>query len=221
MLLLKALMDTPVKPEKVLVVTTADLLNIHNFQGVTVHAKVIDFIENSCIKFSSDDDGRTFLPRSEADATEGFKQICTYSPVYRVANGQRQYLAYYRSFKGEESRLHGRMSLGFGGHVNDSDDCLQAAVERELKEELPGIIEYASPFSLDTVGIINEDKTEVGRVHVGAVVPVAVDCTYTPVIGDGSTDATIWLTYDEIMSPKYFERFEVWSRFLATQFLLK
>src|SRR5258707_14813702 len=52
----------------------------------------------------------------------------------------------------------------------DHQACL-AGVQREIDEE----IQIAGPRSHRIVGLINDDSTEVGRVHLGGVHVVALD----------------------------------------------
>jgi predicted NUDIX family phosphoesterase len=64
-------------------------------------------------------------------------------------------------------------SIGIGGHINDNDSTLfaddsqafQVAVKREVSEELA----IQGEFDAKPVGLINDDSTEVGRVHFGVV----------------------------------------------------
>jgi len=82
-------------------------------------------------------------------------------------------LHYVRGKKAGEQRLVAKGSIGIGGHINDEDHSLfavglqafQDAVRREVSEELA--IEGA--FDARPVGLINDDSTEVGRVHFGVV----------------------------------------------------
>jgi len=68
-------------------------------------------------------------------------------------------------------------SIGIGGHINDIDykepllaftfgrHEFQDAVEREVREELS----IQGEFNAKPIGLINDDSTEVGRVHLGVV----------------------------------------------------
>jgi predicted NUDIX family phosphoesterase len=67
-------------------------------------------------------------------------------------------------------------SIGIGGHMNEDKDELlwnfeideaayRAGVEREVNEE----IKIESPFEDRIVALLNDDTTEVGRVHLGIV----------------------------------------------------
>lgn len=79
-----------------------------------------------------------------------------------------EYLTYAR--RGSETRLHGKRSMGFGGHIelSDLDDtprwCIHATAERELKEEL-GLDEDIKL----TDEYIYSDYDKVSQVHIGAI----------------------------------------------------
>ncbi|MEO5941669.1 MAG: hypothetical protein ABIZ72_11550, partial [Candidatus Limnocylindrales bacterium] len=70
---------------------------------------------------------------------------------------------------GSDARLHDRYSIGVGGHVNPGDGALDgdltAALRREWHEEL--IIDFVPDFRF--VGLLNDDSTPVGEVHLGLV----------------------------------------------------
>jgi predicted NUDIX family phosphoesterase len=110
-----------------------------------------------------------FLPRSQAENDPTHKQII---PYVIVAHGARV-LHYVRGKKAGEQRLVAKGSIGIGGHMNDTDESLfafnesayRAGVEREVNEE----ITIGSAFEDKIVALLNDDTTEVGRVHLGIV----------------------------------------------------
>ncbi|MDQ2918541.1 MAG: hypothetical protein M3R10_01535, partial [Verrucomicrobiota bacterium] len=110
-----------------------------------------------------------FLPRAQAENDPTHKQIIPYA---LIAHGQTV-LHYVRGKKAGEQRLVSKGSIGIGGHMNDSDESLfawdenayRAGVEREVNEE----ISIESPFEDRIVALLNDDTTEVGRVHLGVV----------------------------------------------------
>lgn len=109
-----------------------------------------------------------FRLRKDVEADTRFKQII---PYVIASNSDCKILAYQRH--GTETRLHNLWSVGIGGHINTSD-CYQhtpsafcallRGVKRECEEEL-GV--PCEDFRL--VGIINEEITMVGEVHLGIV----------------------------------------------------
>ena len=110
-----------------------------------------------------------FLPRAKAENDPTHKQIIPYAII---AHGDTV-LHYVRGKKAGEQRLVAKGSIGIGGHMNDADESLfawdenayRAGVEREVNEE----IKIDSPFEDRIVALLNDDTTEVGRVHLGIV----------------------------------------------------
>lgn len=110
-----------------------------------------------------------FMPRSQAENDPTHKQIIPYA---LIAHGGRV-LHYVRGKKAGEQRLVSKGSIGIGGHMNDTDESLfawdehayRAGVEREVNEE----ITIGSKFTDRIVALLNDDTTEVGRVHLGIV----------------------------------------------------
>jgi predicted NUDIX family phosphoesterase len=110
-----------------------------------------------------------FLPRALAETDPTHKQIIPYA---LIAHGGTV-LHYVRGKKAGEQRLVAKGSVGIGGHMNDTDESLfawdehayRAGVEREVNEE----ITIESPFEDRIVALLNDDTTEVGRVHLGVV----------------------------------------------------
>jgi predicted NUDIX family phosphoesterase len=107
----------------------------------------------------------SFRPRSEMEADPTWKQVIPY-PVLR--DGDAWFLM-RRTKAGGDPRLHDRYSIGVGGHVNPGDGGLDGdlrrALEREWHEEL--IVDFVPEFRF--VGLLNDDTTPVGEVHVGLV----------------------------------------------------
>ncbi len=110
-----------------------------------------------------------FLARAAAETDPTHKQIIPYA---LLVCGDRV-LHYVRGKKAGEQRLVAKGSIGIGGHMNDEDESLfawdeqayRAGVEREVNEE----VEIDTPFEDRIVALLNDDTTEVGRVHLGVV----------------------------------------------------
>ena len=116
-----------------------------------------------------DQKNNSFQPRARAETDPAFKQIIPYV----VVTDGKSVLHYVRGKKAGEQRLVAKGSIGIGGHINDEDHSLfavglqafQEAVKREVCEELT----VQGSFDAKPVGLINDDSTEVGRVHFGIV----------------------------------------------------
>jgi predicted NUDIX family phosphoesterase len=112
-----------------------------------------------------------FLPRKQAETDPTHKQIV---PYVLLAFGNKV-LFYVRGKKAGEQRLVAKGSIGIGGHMNQEDESLfnyvtdeaayRAGVEREVAEE----VKIATKFEDRIVALLNDDTTEVGRVHLGIV----------------------------------------------------
>lgn len=105
-------------------------------------------------------DGR-FVARGAAERDPSLKQII---PYLVLRDGARIFLM-RRTRAGADERLHDRYSIGVGGHVNPEDGDVEGGLRREWREELEADFEPAFSF----VGLLNDDETDVGSVHLGLV----------------------------------------------------
>jgi predicted NUDIX family phosphoesterase len=101
------------------------------------------------------------VPRGEAERDRSRKQII---PYVVVRDGPRVFLM-RRSRAGVDTRLHDRYTIGVGGHVGPADGGFEGGLRREWDEEIEAA--FAPDFRL--VGLLNDDTTEVGSVHLGIV----------------------------------------------------
>lgn len=115
--------------------------------------------------------GCCYKTRGEVERDPRYKQIIPY--VVALDPRGPQVGCYQR--KGSEKRLHGRASVGLGGHVtredgraasNDLASVLDQGLRRELSEEFEVL---PDPYQLTFRGIINEEESPVGEVHLGLV----------------------------------------------------
>ncbi|MBI4881038.1 MAG: NUDIX domain-containing protein [Planctomycetes bacterium] len=106
-----------------------------------------------------------FLERRHAETDPSFQQIIPYVVILRGS----EVLLLRRSKKGGDARLHDKLSIGLGGHINPPDardgDLLAACARRELDEE----VGFDEVVTARPVGIINDDSNPVGAVHFGVV----------------------------------------------------
>jgi predicted NUDIX family phosphoesterase len=102
-----------------------------------------------------------FEPRSAMEQDPGYKQVI---PYLVLRDGPRWFLM-RRTRAGGDARLHDRWSIGVGGHVNPGDRDLEGGLRREWREEIQA--DFEPEFAL--VGLLNDDETPVGAVHLGVV----------------------------------------------------
>ena len=87
-----------------------------------------------------------------------------------VCRGQFQIFSYRRDKGQGETRLLGKRSVGVGGHISTIDEVAGGSnylegMRREIEEE----VFLESGYRHECVGLINDDLTEVGKVHLGIV----------------------------------------------------
>lgn len=102
-----------------------------------------------------------FIDRATAEVSPQYKQII---PYVVIRHGDAFYLL-QRTPRQTEARLHHKLSLGIGGHINPDTPDLLDGLRKELEEE----VDVAGDYDLTFAGILNDDATEVGSVHLGAV----------------------------------------------------
>jgi predicted NUDIX family phosphoesterase len=103
----------------------------------------------------------SFVRRGDAEVDPSHKQVI---PYLVLRDGERWFLM-RRTSAGGDARLHDMWSIGVGGHLNPGDGDVAGGLRREWAEEL------AADFVPDfvPVGLLNDDTTPVGAVHVGIV----------------------------------------------------
>lgn len=151
--------------------------------------------------------------RGDMEEDPSFKQLISYVIVKDKAN---HVLVYTRLSGGGEQRLHGKSSVGVGGHMNEisSDMPLEVQLQenaiRELVEEI-GIQSDNAKDKLTFVGLINDDENEVGQVHLGLVYQYQVDNMADIFEIEDDALKIAWLTSQEAQS---IDRYESWSALL-------
>ena len=112
-----------------------------------------------------------FVRRGDAEEDPAFKQVI---PYLVLRDGDAWFLM-RRTTGGGDARLHDLWSLGVGGHLNPGDGDIVGGLRREWAEE----IEAAFVPEFTPMGLLNDDTTPVGQVHVGFV--YAADAAGRPV----------------------------------------
>lgn len=102
-----------------------------------------------------------FRPRAEMEIDPAWKQVI---PYLVLRDGDCTFLM-RRTRGGGDARLHDLWSIGIGGHVNPSDGGVAGGLAREWAEEL--VADFVPAFR--PVGLLNDDTTDVGSVHLGVV----------------------------------------------------
>jgi len=152
-----------------------------------------------------------FIPRYDAELNFENRQIIPYCLVKCADN-------YFitRRLEGD-ARLTGKYSLGVGGHLERVDgtdnDYIKSGMLRELSEEIDI---KSSIKSIDLIGMICSNNTEVDSVHLGLVYVVYVDGLD---VGVKETQTLVgdWISKKDLLN---FEgELESWSKIAVEQFI--
>ncbi len=108
-----------------------------------------------------------FADRDLMEQDFNYKQII----AYVVLRHRDMVFTYDRGAESGEKRLIGRKSIGLGGHIVRADSNINSsnrqvyltAAKRELSEE----VEIKSKFKEHIVALMNDESTDVGKVHFG------------------------------------------------------
>ncbi|MGI2297265.1 hypothetical protein [Paenibacillus sp. GXUN7292] len=153
------------KNDEIIVVIEREKLfqEINEFQGFTADKKNVECMNKNLSRHFEE------MRRGDAETNPLYKQPIPYVIVKVGAD----LFTYKRLNKGGEERLHNMISIGLGGHMNTIegkgwDELLLENLQRELNEELE-IKSNVEP-KLTTLGFINDDSNEVGKVHIGILI---------------------------------------------------
>ncbi len=142
-----------------------------------------------------------FVARAAAEHDSNHKQVI---PYLVLRDGERWFLM-RRTRAGVDARLHDRWSIGVGGHLNPGDRDVLGGLRREWNEEL--VADFEPPFA--PVGLLNDDTTAVGAVHVGIV--YEADAAGRPVeIRETDKLEGAFAATDEVAAVR--DGMETWSR---------
>lgn len=155
------------------------------------------------------DDAGYFLDRARAERDPSHLQIIPYICLRRGA----EIFTVTRLAAQGESRLHGRLSVGIGGHLNPDDGSppFWPGLSRELHEEV-GLAPESG--RLKPAGIILDDSTEVGQVHCGIAYVLDLPADHPVFIAETDKMTGGWWTLSQLAAAE--ARLESWSAWLLS-----
>lgn len=181
-------------------------------QVFVVPASVFSHLEDGFTKekhsntiYSKYDHLGKYVFRYDAEENPIFQQIIPYIIVYNMKT--KKYYTYTRIQGSKETRLHGQMSLGFGGHIDASDGTNEAVFKglfRELMEEL----DYSNIAPLQFMGYVRNMQSKTND-HTGLVFMLTV--SHAEVI-EKDKYVGQWMSIQEL-EDNYF-KFEDWGKHL-------
>ncbi len=147
-----------------------------SYEGVDYESRVLENME--VMRRGSDRESENH-PEGNAEMNLNYKQPIGYTIIANLKEGK--VFAYQRSDNKEkytETRLSGKWSWGFGGHIEPLDskngNPIRESVLRELSEEVK-VMGEKGVVNMEVLGYVNEDvqlaedsrlnRPSVGRVH--------------------------------------------------------
>ncbi len=197
--------------EQVLVVKTNDM---DNFISSNDLYRFIDNSEKDSL-YNLAIANSFFLDRDFAETDFSSRQLIPYA----ILRHQDSIYVLERKSKQSEKRLHNKLSIGIGGHINPIDlegnnDVIQNCLNREVNEE----VKIEGSYTADFIGIIIDNSTEVSKVHLGIAFEIRLD---NPSVEIREVDKMSgkWIKLDEISH--CFEQMETWSQIALDHYINK
>lgn len=149
-------------------------------------------------------DQHFFLPRAQAEYDATVKQIIPYVLLRR---GDAYFLL-RRLKKQTETRLHDKLSLGVGGHINPTEEAAADPIEAGLRRELAEEVDVSDRRALTCVGVLNETTGGVSDYHAALVYVLETDGEVT--VRETEKMSGTWATPAELDAVR--DRLETWSQ---------
>ena len=153
-----------------------------------------------------------FLPREKAEYDNTVKQIIPYVILRRG----EEYFLLRRLKKQTEARLHDKLSLGVGGHINPTEEAARDPLEAGLRRELAEEVSVQDIASLTCVGIINETTGGVSDYHTALV--YLLETTGQVTVRETEKMSGTWTT-PAALSP-LLDSLETWSKIVVERIIL-
>lgn len=222
-------MSNPKWEEQIIVVPRAELFTGTEleFQGTETNPAIVKVMLNAIEKhYTTMRRGGgaqdTEPKENNAEINYDYKQPIPYGVVISDDNdidGIRVFV-YRRLAGGTESRLHDKLSIGVGGHMNvaveEGKTFMQVVKEeaiRELDEELifesVSGEETAANYEFQPIGLINDEKNDVGKVHIGILYTILTPPAHSAEVRETDTLAGEWMTLEELEEVR--GQLEEWS----------
>lgn len=144
-----------------------------------------------------------FLPRSLMETDLTYKQIIP----YLIFSYQDQFFLMQRKSTASEQRLKDKFLLGVGGHLRQ-EDMVGATIAEWALREMHEEIAYDGTYTMQPLGIINDERDLVGQVHIGFVFLVHADQPTFSVKSELKQGRLV--SKNEVV--EFYDRLESWSQ---------
>ena len=182
--------------------------------------KLLTYKEIGLIKGNSDVLNRIvqnglFRKRSELERDPSFKQLIPYA----IISNKESFYLFKRTSKQTEKRLHNKLHLGAGGHMNPgilNEQYLINELKRELFEEVK-LLNGCLIEDIEFIGFINDDSISVGSVHIGLLYNIHIS-NKDVVINETDKMTADWIDKTDLI--EYYEEMETWTK-IAIEYYIK
>lgn len=214
-------MKNPKWEEIILVVSRKKLFKDEalTFQGSTAEKDLVEQITYHIdLHYKSMRRGGTDDPTPKSKNAEINLDYVQPIPYIVIRRGDQFYVTSRLSGAGE-TRLHGKLAMGAGGHMNplsrheveSFNNVLKVNTERELEEEL----NITGEYELNITGLINDDSDDVNYVHIGILGFLDLEETGEVTIREVEQLAGEWMTLDQLRKQDVYDRLENWGKIVV------
>lgn len=194
-----------------LAVLSSDFFKLH---------KLVPFVKGSYLLNFNLPEKYFMVKRPACETDINYLQVIPY--ITLVNSNLSKVLTYRRGEAGNENRLHGNISLGFGGHIDSlpKNGLIQhMAIEgaRELNEELNADITVVTDLlvkSMSNARVIFDNNNDVGKVHVGVSLIIDV-CDMVFSEEENVITELDWVDYDSLELLREEGSLENWSNLVS------
>lgn len=224
---LEAIKLTHKKPQFILAADASYFANNDNFRtGITLYPMarfLVEVQDSLCIR-----------EREWLETNPKFRQLIPYTVITTELHGNKLFWPYQRMQTVGEQRLAGKVSVGFGGHIDlasvvydkdsvlDLQQTLRHSCDREIEEEVraigeydpstlaskhPSLVTWAQP-EFENLFILHHE--DVHAVHAGIVMSLAVPSQMRLECAEAELQMLMPMTAKELLGGDY--ELELWTR---------
>lgn len=153
-----------------------------------------------------------FQPRGIMETDPEYKQIIP----YMIFTHDNQYFLMQRKATASDQRLKNKFSLGIGGHVR-KEDINNASFEQWGAREFQEEITYPGSYTIKLVGILNDESTPVGQVHMGLIFLLQGNKPEISIKSELQSGSLVSLE----KCKAHYEQMEKWSQIIFNEFLIQ
>lgn len=161
-----------------------------------------------------------FMIRGSAEENTDYKQPITYAIVLNENNDIFVYIRGGKDSAAGDVRLHEKLSIGVGWHLEredeDVENPLRDCLARELDEEIA--LKPENITEIFPIGYINDDRNSVWEVHIWVSYVIKTK-DFNPVMEDGELASGEFVSYQKLLEMMDSGNYDVetWTQLLTPE----